>query len=58
MTLRSNTRMEVQNGKITEITKSELYNIYIDREMYQIMSFDDYEKQFKKLGVKILEDEN
>lgn len=50
--------MEVQNGKITEITKSELYNIYIDREMYQIMSFDDYEKQFKKLGVKILEDEN
>ena len=46
--------MKVRNDKIVEITDKELFQLYLDREMDDIMSYDDYKKAFINLGCKII----
>ena len=45
--------MKVENGKIIEITEDELYDLWLKREMDDIMSFTDYMRRFKDVGVII-----
>lgn len=45
--------MKIEDGKILEATSAELYILYLDREMDDIMSFDEYVMNLKALGVTI-----
>lgn len=47
--------MKVKRGKIIEATRSELFNYYLSRELYDIYSFPDYIELMKKAGTKIIE---
>ena len=49
--------MNVDGGFITEISENELYRYYLDREMFEIMSFTDYTDSFKRSGCNIIIDE-
>ena len=42
--------MVVENGKITEITESELFSLYLDRGMDDIMDFREYRHRMEKAG--------
>lgn len=46
--------MIVKDGKIVEITESELFSLYLEREMDDIMSFPEYAARFKAAGCKVL----
>ena len=49
--------MKVDGGSITEILESELYRYYLDREMFEIMSFTDYMNSFRRNGCNVIIDE-
>jgi hypothetical protein len=49
--------MKVENGKIVEITESELFTLYLKRGMDDIYSFPQYVEMFKKAGCVILDQE-
>jgi hypothetical protein len=49
--------MKVENGKIIEITESELFTLYLRRGMDDIYSFPQYVEMFKKAGCVILDQE-
>ena len=42
--------MKVENGKIIEATESELFSLYLDREMDDIMDFNDYKYRMQSAG--------
>lgn len=42
--------MTVENGKIVKITEKELFDLYIDRGMDEIMSFPSYKERFIAAG--------
>lgn len=46
--------MKVRNDKIVEITDKELFQLYLDREMDDIMSYDDYKQAFINSGCEII----
>ena len=46
--------MKVENGEIVEITKNELFHLYLDRGIDDIYSFPQYIEMFKKTGCVIL----
>ena len=48
--------MKVKNGKITEATEDELFEVYLKRGFDDIMSFYDYKAQCMRLGTKIVEE--
>ena len=50
--------MKVSDGKIVEITEVELFSLWLDRGMDDIMSFPDYRAQFKTAGCVVKEDDN
>lgn len=45
--------MKVENGKIVEITEHELYSLWLERGMDDIMSFTDYMYRFENLGTVV-----
>lgn len=45
--------MKIENGKILEATSAEIYTLYLDREMDNVMSFDEYVMNLEALGVTI-----
>lgn len=47
--------MQIKNGKIVEITDDELFELYLKREMDDIMSFNDYIRAFERVGCKVIE---
>ena len=49
--------MKIDGGFITEISENELYQYYLDREMFEIMSFPDYKDGFKRNGCNVTIDE-
>lgn len=49
--------MKIDGGFITEISESELYGYYLDREMFEIMSFTDYMDSFRRNGCDVIIDE-
>lgn len=47
--------MKVEDDKIVEATKEELFRLWLDREMYMLMSFPDYVDRFKRCGCNVKE---
>lgn len=50
--------MKIENGKIIEATKRELYNHYLDEDWDEIVTFPDFLLTMERLGVKIVEEED
>lgn len=48
--------MKTLDGKIVEITESELYSLYIDRNMDAMMPFDEYRFHFERAGCVVKEE--
>ena len=48
--------MKVTNGKIVEITETELWGLWLEREMCDIYSFKAYKAMFEAVGCVVLDD--
>ena len=46
--------MKIDDGLISEILESELYRLYLQREMFEIMSFTDYIDSFQRYGCNVI----
>ena len=46
--------MKIDNGKIVEATENELYKVYLDRGMDDIVSFTEYKVMMRGAGCKIV----
>jgi hypothetical protein len=42
--------MKVENGKIVEATEGELFSLYLDRGMDDVMDFNEYKYRMEKAG--------
>ena len=49
--------MKIENGKIVEATKSELFEHYLKRGFDEIFSFPDYCERCEMRGTRIIQDE-
>lgn len=49
--------MKVENGKIVEITEQELFGLYLDRGMDDVMDFHEYRNRMERAGCCVREDE-
>ena len=49
--------MKIDDGLISELLESELYGLYLQREMFEVMSFTDYMDSFKRYGCTVIIDE-
>lgn len=49
--------MKVENNKIVEITDSELFDLYLKREMDDIMDFNEYKRQMKNVGCIVIDNQ-
>lgn len=49
--------MKTDNGKIVEITETELYDLWLKRGMDDIMSFTEYMLRFESLGTVVHRDQ-
>lgn len=47
--------MKVTDGKIVEITETELFELWLKREMCEIYSFRAYKLMFKEAGCVVLD---
>ena len=47
--------MKIENGKIVSVTEDELIRLYIRREMYDAMSFEEYKDRMKRAGCEVEE---
>ena len=47
--------MKVENGKIVEITEAELFGLYLERNMDDIMDFNEYRYRMEKAGCVVKE---
>lgn len=47
--------MTVNNGRITEITDDELYALYLQRRMDELMDFNEYRRIMRQAGVLVIE---
>lgn len=50
--------MKIENGKIIEATRRELYNRWLTEEWDEIMTFPDFLLSMERIGVTITEEEN
>ena len=50
--------MKVVNNKIVEITESELFRLYLNRNMDEVMDFNEYKVRMKNAGCIVNEDDN
>lgn len=48
--------MVTENGKIIEISESELFSLYLERGIDDIMSFPDYKTRFVAAGCIVHDD--
>ena len=48
--------MRIENGKIVELTEDELFNLYLKREMDDIMDFNEYKRRMKHAGCIVTEE--
>jgi len=46
--------MKIEGGLIVEISEEELMRYYLDRDMDEIMSFNDYKNGFIRCGCIVL----
>lgn len=42
--------MKVEDGKIVEITEGELFALYLERGMDDVMDFHEYRRRFERAG--------
>lgn len=49
--------MEIENGKIVSATEDELFNEYL-KKWCDFISFDEYIRRMKDIGVKVRENDN
>lgn len=47
--------MKTENGKIVEITESDLFSLYLDRGMDDIMDFYEYRRRMEAAGCVVTE---
>lgn len=47
--------MKVENGKIVEITENELFGLYLDRGMDDIIDFCEYRTRMERAGCVVKE---
>ena len=47
--------MKIENGKISEATESELYDMYFEGDIDGIMDFEEYKHKMRNLGCTIIE---
>ena len=47
--------MVIKDDKIIEITKAELFSLYLDRNMDDVMDFNEYRDRMEKAGCVVLE---
>ncbi len=47
--------MKIENGKIVQATEDELYSIYLSREWFEIMPFDEFKERWEAAGTKVIE---
>lgn len=45
--------MKIENGKIVAATEDELFRLYLDRGIDDVMSFPDYKLQMVAAGCRI-----
>lgn len=45
--------MKVENGKIVEATEGELFSLYLDRGMDDIMDFHEYRRRMEAAGCAV-----
>lgn len=50
--------MKIENGKIVEASESELFGLYLDRSMDDIMDFHEYRRRMENAGCVVKEKEN
>ena len=50
--------MKIENGKIIEITEDELFTLYLERGMDDIMDFNEYVVRMKEAGCVVNEDDS
>lgn len=48
--------MKIENGKIVEVTKDELFHLYLKRGMDEVMSYYEYRDRMIECGCKVVED--
>ena len=49
--------MTIQDGKIVEATDSELFEYYLTRDWDLVMSYQDYKRECKERGLKVVDEE-
>ena len=47
--------MKIENGKIIEVTETELFSLYLDRGMDDVMDFHEYKARMKRAGCEVCE---
>lgn len=45
--------MKVENGKIVEATEDELFSLYLDRGMDDVMDFHEYKRRMQNAGCEV-----
>ena len=45
--------MKIENDKIIEATEAELFKLYLKREMFDIMDFNEYKYRMEAAGCEI-----
>lgn len=50
--------MKEKDGKIIEITESELFELWLKREMCDIYSFKAYKTMFEDAGCTVIDEES
>lgn len=48
--------MKIENGKIVSATENELFDLYMRREMDDIMDFNEYKRQMKNAGCALVDE--
>lgn len=48
--------MKVENGKIVEVTENELFSLYLERGMDDVMDFHEYRWRMEKAGCGVVND--
>lgn len=47
-------QIKIENGKIIRATESELFALYLDREMDDVISFTEYVVRMQQAGCEII----
>lgn len=46
--------MKVEDGKIVEATENEMFSLYLERGMDDVMDFHEYRRRMEKAGCRVM----